>query len=139
VGKTHLATAILGELLRKGADCIFRDFPSLLKQLQDSYSPRGRESERQILEPIFAAEVLVLDELGASKPTEWAQEMMTHIITRRYNDAKPTIFTSNYLDVPDTYPETLTERVGARLRSRLHEMCVMVVIEADDYRQRRKS
>jgi DNA replication protein DnaC len=86
---------------------------------------------------VFDAEVLVLDELGASKPTEWVQETITHIINKRYNEKKVTIFTSNYLDMPigTAYAETLTERVGVRLRSRLYEMCKRILIEGDDYRK----
>ncbi|HEY6330134.1 MAG TPA: DNA replication protein DnaC, partial [Blastocatellia bacterium] len=99
---------------------------------------------------VFDAEVLVLDELGASKPTEWVQETITHIITKRYNDKKTTIFTSNYLDLEDPLDiaeasdnlrsrfreESLTDRVGKRLRSRLHEMCKLVLIEGEDYREK---
>ena len=83
------------------------------------------------------AEVLVLDELGASKPTAWVQETITHIINKRYNDKKVTVFTSNYLDIPigSAYDESLSDRVGVRLRSRLHEMCRLVPMEGDDYRE----
>jgi len=82
------------------------------------------------------AEVLVLDELGATEPTEWVKDTMTHIINKRYNDKKVTIFTSNYLDTKATaYDETLQERVGMRLRSRLHEMCKVISITGDDYRR----
>ena len=83
--------------------------------------------------------MLVLDELGASKPTEWVQETMTHIINKRYNEKKITIFTSNYLDQAvqgpiTSYDETLTERIGVRLRSRLYEKCRQIIFEGDDYR-----
>jgi len=62
---------------------------------------------------------------------------MTHVINKRYNDKKVTLFTSNYLDIPlgSSYDETLTDRVGVRLRSRLHEMCRQVLIEGDDFRE----
>jgi len=83
--------------------------------------------------------VLVLDELGANKPTEWVQETITHIITKRYNDGKATIFTTNYQDYAlagSPYSETLTDRIGIRLRSRLREMCRLVLIEGEDYRER---
>ena len=137
VGKTHLAVAALKELIGKGIPGLFYDFRDLLKEIQDSYNPNTRTSELKILAPIFEAEVLVLDELGASKPTEWVQETITHIINKRYNDKKVTIFTSNYLDIPinTSYDETLTDRVGVRLRSRLHEMCRLILIEGDDYRE----
>ena len=126
VGKTHLAVAILKALItRMGVHGLFYDFRDLLKEIQDSYNPNTHTSELKILAPVFEAELLVLDELGASKPTEWVQETMTHIINKRYNEKKFTIFTSNYLDtrVSSTYDETLTDRVGVRLRSRLYEMC----------------
>ena len=136
VGKTHLAVAVLKELIGKGSSGLFYDFRDLLKEIQDSYNPDTRTSELKILEPVFEAEVLVLDELGASKPTEWVQETMTHIISKRYNNQKITIFTSNFLDIPMgfSYSETLTDRIGVRLRSRLHEMCRLILMEGDDYR-----
>lgn len=141
VGKTHLAVAALKELIKKGIPGIFYDFRDLLKEIQDSYNPNTHTSELKILAPIFEAEVLVLDELGSSKPTEWVQETITHIINKRYNDRKITMFTSNYLDTPigTDYDESLTERVGVRLRSRLHEMCRQVLMEGDDYRETLKS
>ena len=137
VGKTHLAVAALKELIKKGINGLFYDFRDLLKEIQDSYNPNTHTSELKILAPVFEAEVLVLDELGASKPTEWVQETMTHIINKRYNDKKVTIFTSNYLDIPlgTSYDETLTDRVGVRLRSRLHEMGRRIMMEGDDYRE----
>ena len=137
VGKTHLAVSALKELINKGIAGLFYDFRDLLKEIQDSYNPNTHTSELKILAPIFESEVLVLDELGASKPTEWVQETITHIINKRYNEKKVTIFTSNYLDIPigSSYDETLTDRVGVRLRSRLHEMCRLIPIEGDDYRE----
>jgi DNA replication protein DnaC len=137
VGKTHLAVSALRELIGKGIPGLFYDFRDLLKEIQDSYNPNTHTSELKILAPIFDSEILVLDELGASKPTEWVQETITHIINKRYNDKKVTIFTSNYLDMPigSSYDETLTDRVGVRLRSRLHEMCRLIMIEGDDYRE----
>jgi DNA replication protein DnaC len=137
VGKTHLAVAALRELINKGIPGLFYDFRDLLKEIQDSYNPNTHTSELKILAPVFEADVLVLDELGASKPTEWVQETMTHVINKRYNEKKITIFTSNYLDIPigTGYAETLTDRVGVRLRSRLHEMCRPILMEGDDYRE----
>jgi DNA replication protein DnaC len=137
VGKTHLAVAAMKEIIKKGIAGMFYDFRDLLKEIQDSYNPNTHTSELKILAPIFDADVLVLDELGASKPTEWVQETITHIINKRYNDKKVTIFTSNYLDIPigSAYDETLTDRVGVRLRSRLHEMCRLIPMEGDDYRE----
>jgi DNA replication protein DnaC len=136
VGKTHLAVSILELLLQKSVSCLFYEFGSLLKEIQNSYNPISQTSEIRVLEPIFNAEVLVLDELGASKPTDWVRDTMMHIINTRYNDKKLTIFTTNYLDTRrrDT-EETLEDRIGSRLRSRLYEMCKTLIIEGDDYRK----
>jgi DNA replication protein DnaC len=107
-----------------------------LKEIQDSWNKDTQTSEMEILSSIYEVDVIVLDELGASKPTEWVKDTMTHIINRRYNDKKVTIFTSNYLDAKSNqYDETLGERVGERLRSRLHEMCKIVNLFGDDYRK----
>jgi DNA replication protein DnaC len=141
VGKTHLAVAVLKALILKGIPGLFYDFRDLLKEIQDSYNPNTHTSELKVLSPVYGAEVLVLDELGAGKPTEWVQETMTHIINKRYNDKKITIFTSNYLEdvkIDSPYDETLSDRVGVRLLSRLHEMCRSILIEGDDYRNRIK-
>jgi DNA replication protein DnaC len=137
VGKTHLSVAILRSLIGKSIPGLFYDFGSLLKEIQKSYNPVSQTSEMEILAPIYETEVLVLDELGASKPTEWVCDTLRQIIGRRYNDKKLTIFTTNYLD-ERTAPavETLEDRIGARLRSRLYEMCRTMVIEGQDYRRK---
>ncbi|NDD64050.1 MAG: ATP-binding protein [Acidobacteria bacterium] len=135
VGKTHLAVSTIRILIEKGIRCLFYDFRDLLKEIQDSYNPVSNSTELRVLEPVYQADVLVLDELGASKPTDWVRDTMTQIINTRYNDRKVTIFTTNYLDEPASpAEESLTDRVGVRLRSRLHEMCKVVKIKGTDYR-----
>jgi DNA replication protein DnaC len=136
VGKTHLAVSILKGLTEKGFSCLFYEFGSLLKEIQDSYNSNTNSSELRVLAPVFDADVLVLDELGASKPTDWVRDTMMHIINTRYNDKKLTIFTTNYPDERlNTREETLEDRIGVRLRSRLYEMCRTVVIDGKDYRK----
>lgn len=136
VGKTHLAVSILKGITEKGFSCMFYEFGSLLKEIQSSYNSSTNTSEYSVLAPVFNADVLVLDELGAAKPTDWVLDTMMHIINTRYNDKKLTIFTTNY---PDTRvndrEETLEDRIGVRLRSRLYEMCRTVVIEGRDFRR----
>ena len=151
VGKTHLAVAILKGLVAKGVPCLFYEFGSLLKQIQDSYNPISQTSEMRILSPVYQAEVLVLDELGATVPTDWVRDTMYQIINNRYNEKKLTIFTTNFLDEPATghavnsgrndkkaHPSatyTLDERIGVPLRSRLYEMCNKVEIKGEDFRK----
>lgn len=137
VGKTHLCVAILRGLIEKGVPCLFYEFGTLLKEIQNSYNPISQTSELGVLAPVFEAEVLVLDELGASKPTDWVRDTMMQIINTRYNDRKLTIFTTNYLDTHRREgDETLEQRIGVRLRSRLYEMCKTVHIEGEDYRRK---
>jgi DNA replication protein DnaC len=130
VGKTHLAAAILRELINKGVPCLFYESGALLKEIQNSYNPVSQTSEGKVLTPVYETDVLVLDELGATKPTDWVRDTMMQIINARYNDKKLTIFTTNYLDIQRCgQEERLEERVGVRLRSRLYEMCKTVLVE----------
>jgi DNA replication protein DnaC len=137
VGKTHLAVSIIRKFVEDyGVQCLFYESGALLKEIQNSYNPISQTSELKVLAPIYEAEVLVLDELGASKPTDWVRDTMMQIINTRYNDKKMTIFTTNYLDKRrKEAEETLEDRIGIRLRSRLYEMCKTVFIEGEDYRK----
>ncbi len=137
VGKTHLAVATANALMRtKRVPCLFYDFRDLLKTVQETYNPQTQTTELAVLRPVYDADVLVLDELGAGKATEWVRDTITHILNTRYNEQKATIITSNYLDQPtERYDETLEDRIGVRLRSRLYEMCKTVQMFGDDYRQ----
>ena len=137
VGKTHLAVTLLKQVIsEKMEGGIFYDFRDLLRDIQASWNSATQASELDVLRPVLEAKVLVLDELGANKPTEWVRDTIAHIINCRYNDKKLTIFTSNYLDTPAKPGEdSLTDRIGARLRSRLYEMCREVEIQGKDFRQ----
>ncbi len=145
VGKTHLAVGTIQELIRsKGVPCLFCDYRELLKQIQNSYNATVQTTELEILRPVFEAEVLVLDELGAVKPTEWVWDTVSLILNTRYNDKLTTIITTNFSDQPAGHvsgprsaarEETLGDRIGERMRSRLHEMCRVVQMDGSDFRQ----
>jgi DNA replication protein DnaC len=136
VGKTHLAVSILKGLTERGFSCLFYEFGALLKEIQGSYNTVSHTSELKVLAPVFDSDVLVLDEIGASKPTDWVRDTMAHIINTRYNDKKLTVFTTNYLDERRTErDETLEDRIGVRLRSRLFEMSKTVSINGEDFRR----
>ena len=152
VGKTHLAVGILRALVaERGATGLFCDYRDLLKQVQNSYNKQVSATELEILAPVFEAEVLVLDELGASKPTDWVWDTVAQILYTRYNDRLTTIITTNYANVPPlgtgegssalasaraaVREETLGDRIGERMRSRLQEMCVVIEMQGEDFRQ----
>jgi DNA replication protein DnaC len=145
IGKTHLAVSIIKKLIRdKSVLCLFRTFPDLLKEIQLSYSPVSMSSEVTLLQPVFDAEVLLLDELGAQTPSAWVKETVSYILNYRYAENKVTILTTNYLDAEDlksgrkSVSYSLTERIGEPMRSRLYEMCKTVAMQGDDFRQKYK-
>jgi DNA replication protein DnaC len=137
VGKTHLAVAVLKQVIESsGARGIFYDTRDLLRIIRSTYDPSIRTTELEILRPVMTADLLVLDDLGAEKTSEWVEETMNLIVNTRYNERRLTIFTSNYLDIPDeTDPNSLLFRIGFRMRSRLHEMCDFVEMDGVDYRE----
>ena len=153
VGKTHLAVGMVKALiLKKGITCLFCDYRELLKQIQNSYNDSVKATELEVLRPVFDAEVLVLDELGVVKPTDWVWDTVSLILNTRYNDNRTTIITTNFEDQPAARAarslsparaaardETLGDRIGERMRSRLHEMCRIIKMEGEDFRQKFRS
>ncbi len=153
-GKTHLAVGIIRELVHSAtARCLFCDYRELLKEIQNSNNPNVEATELQILSPVFDVELLVLDDVGAVKPTEWVWDTVSSIINNRYNEKKTTIITTNYPDLPERRVEapmdsfsrsrrakdnqandTLGDRITDRMRSRLHEMCRVVELKGNDFR-----
>jgi DNA replication protein DnaC len=154
VGKTHLAVSALKEIVQRGHSGLFYDYRELLKEIQNSYNAVSQSTEMGVLEPVLHAEVLVLDDVGSSKPSPWALETVGHVLNTRYNEKRVTVLTTNFLDTDivaapsgpaaptrvagmraPAIEDTLTERVGKRIRSRLYEMCRTVEISAPDYRK----
>jgi DNA replication protein DnaC len=157
VGKTHLAVAALKNIVTRGYSGLFYDYRELLKEIQESYSVESQATEMSVLQPVLDATVLLLDDFGASKPSDWVRDTVNHILNSRYNAKRATILTTNFFDQEFadrvrtqqspvvTFPsgerarpsdkDTLSDRVGARVRSRLYEMCRTVEIWAPDYRK----
>ena len=140
IGKTHLAVAVLRKVvLTKGARALFYDTRDLLRVIRSTYNPLVRTAEMDILRPVMEADLLVLDDLGSEKTSEWVEETMNLIVNTRYNERRHTIFTSNYDDMPDDADKenadfSLKERIGFRIHSRLHEMCDFLEWDGADYR-----
>ena len=149
VGKTHLAVATIKELIRaKNVPCVFCEYRELLKRIQDSYNPAAETTELEVLRPVFETEVLVLDELGAVKPSQWVWDTVSFILNTRYNDNRTTIITTNLLDEASLgvlgrpsgmREDSLGDRIGERMRSRIHEMCRTVKMDGEDFRERFRS
>jgi DNA replication protein DnaC len=156
-GKTHLAVGIIKDLISKSIPCLFYDYRELLKEIQNSYNAAVQTTELDVLRPVFETDVLVLDELGAVKPSEWVWDTVSLILNTRYNNNRTTIITTNFEDglkrdhpgnVSSRSPEaaqysaekdTLGDRIGNRMLSRLHEMCRIVKMGGEDFRQKFRS
>jgi DNA replication protein DnaC len=136
VGKTHLSVAILKTLIEDwGVRGLFCDFSDLLERIQATFSRTNPDSADDVLAPYRDAELLVLDELGARRPTDWVRDVLYGLINTRYNRQRLTIVTSNYSDAPVRQgEEKLEDRIGTMVRSRLYEMCDLVVLDGLDYR-----
>src|ERR1700734_2978192 len=146
-GKTHLAVATLKSLIAdRGVQGLFYDCSTLLDDLKNTYERKGDATERETLKPILEVDVLVLDELGAAKVTDWGADAIARVINARYNDNRTTLVTTNFENLPpaaaterDTFApmrrETLGDRIGERMRSRLQEMCVVIEMKGQDFRQ----
>ena len=150
-GKTHLAVAAMRELLDRGHECLFFDYQNLLDRIRSGYDAASGAADREAYRAVLDVEVLLLDDLGAHRVTDWVEDTVTAIITHRCNQKKPLIATTNLTDDDRgkdfTMPggdkksireRTLAEMIGTRARSRLHEMCRVVHMPAvEDYRMKR--
>jgi DNA replication protein DnaC len=136
IGKTHIAVAVLRDVIgRTAARGLYYDTRALLRDIRSTYNPVLHMAEMDVIRPVMEAEILVLDDLGAERLTDWVEETMSLIVNTRYNERRPTIFTSNYEDIPDEGElNSLLVRVGFRLHSRLREMCEFLEYDGPDYR-----
>jgi len=139
VGKTHLAVAALNDIINAGKPgrLLFNNFQDLIQEIQASFDADAPVSKSEIMRPLLEADLLVLDELGSVKPTQFVQDILYYVINTRYNEERTTIFTTNYFDRPaEAKDETLEARIGTRLRSRLFEMSERIEITgASDHRR----
>lgn len=153
VGKTRLVcTMVRHYTLTHGIPCLFKDFSALLSEIKAGYD-QGL-SESHVLDRINSVDILVVDELGKGRGSDWEINILDTIISNRYNMRKTTIFTTNYTDSKHTTYrekttarsategvqefvklETLEQRVLPRIYSRLREMCDFVEIKGGDFRQ----
>ncbi len=139
-GKTHLAVAALRHLMSRGFEGSFFDYQNLLERIYAGYSEALGTSNREAYRVALDSEILLLDDLGAHRINDWVEDTVTSVITYRYNHQKPLIATTNLPDpdlggMDNTHRILLEERVGARARSRLFEMCTVVRMwGAADYR-----
>ncbi|MBZ5611342.1 MAG: ATP-binding protein [Acidobacteriia bacterium] len=150
-GKTHLAVAALRGLIARGFEGVFYDFQALLNHIRSGYDAASGTMDRDAYRSALEAEILVLDDLGAHRVTDWVEDTVTSIITQRCNNKRATLVTTNLRD-PEAGDKRgsglqedlhskffLEERIGMRARSRLFEMCKLIRMPGvEDYRLKRR-
>ena len=150
-GKTHLAVAALRVLIERGFEGVFFDFQALLNRIRSGYDQASGTMDREAYRAALETEILLLDDLGAHRVTDWVEDTVASIVTHRCNNRKATIVTTNLRDPEagdrrgsglesDLYSKFfLEERIGMRARSRLFEMCKLIRMpEVEDYRLKRR-
>jgi DNA replication protein DnaC len=152
-GKTHLAVAAFRAIMAKGFEGLFFDYQNLLDRIRSGYDASSNSSDRETYRVAMDTEMILLDDLGAHRVTDWVEDTVTSIITSRCNQRKALIATTNLID-PEAgyatyertaggkvdYRTTLTDRIGPRARSRLFEMCRVIRMPlVEDFRMRRQS
>ena len=130
-GKTHLAAAIIREGLKKKDTWNYRfvEIPALLSEIRAGFNTKWNSSSP--MKMIEEADLLVLDDLGAEKVTDWVREQLYLVINQRYSEMKPTVITTN-----DSLEE-LEANVSQRTVSRIMDMCDGVLLTGEDFRKKR--
>lgn len=139
VGKTRLLCCIGNQLIKeKDVDVAFIDWNDLTREMRSGEDSTNRDFSNigQLIQRLSMVELLLFDELGSSKPSPWVEDNIYYLINRRYNNNRITLFASNFFDKKIGSEETLSERIGVRIRSRLFEMARSVEITGADYRQK---
>lgn len=131
VGKTHLAAAATQEVLLKGYKGLYLPVPELLSKIRAEYN--DPLNPPRVLDEAKRTGLLVLDDLGAERITDWSREVFFSLINYRYDSKLPVIITTNL-----GY-SALSERVGQRIISRLWGMCKYKgVIKGEDWRRKKE-
>lgn len=131
-GKTHLSVGILNAVIQKGNTGYFCNVVDFFMRLRDTYYGDTNYDEKDMIDKVNSVDLLVLDDLGAEKPSEWIRDRLYTLVNRRYESNLPILVTTNKRDV-----EELSDHVGERVVSRLCEMCaVLDNFPNEDYRMK---
>ena len=135
-GKTHLIAAMIDWIARmtkrrkKRVLIIFKTSVDLLAEIKYSFDRKYKDIEttEELMNSLENCSLLIIDDLGSEKTTDWANELFYKIIDYRYSNLKPIIITTNLTD------QELKEKISERLVSRIHEMCKGLKLTGKDYR-----
>jgi len=131
-GKTHLAAGMLAEYIKKERNAVFITVPELLLKIRSSFGEKATQSEEELIDHYASPTLLVMDDLGAEKTTEYSITTLFLILDRRLRHGRKTIVTTN-LSI-----EEIEECLGARIASRLSESQVIKISTMADWRKKRE-
>ncbi len=136
LGKTTILCIIGNELIKKKNNVYYIDWNDLTRIMGSGEDAGSRDYGKisQLVNKLTSVELLLFDELGASKTSPWVQNYIYYIINKRYNNKLMTLFATNYFDTVSDNNDSLTDRVGDRIRSRLFEITKPVLIRGTDFR-----
>ncbi|MFD2334642.1 ATP-binding protein [Cohnella sp. GCM10020058] len=140
-GKSHLAGAIYHSIKERGFITVFQSMPELLGRIRSTFRSQAKESEHEIMNAVLKCDLLILDDIGAEKISDWVVEVLFRIIDGRYRDKKPVLFTTNFTPTELLHrfmPEnpTVEQEIGAkRIHDRILEMSVIVENKSSSYRR----
>jgi len=129
-GKSHLLAAIANTALDRGHAVVFQRVPHLLASIRATYNG-GVVTEQQIMSTLTRADLLVLDDAGSEKWTEWTEPTLYTIIDERYTRQKALLVSTNA-----TFVE-LEQKIGPRTMDRLLEMCIVAENKGSSCRKKR--
>lgn len=129
-GKTHIAVAVLREFVARGRSSLFADYPSLLEKIKDGYDGKG---DKRPYSQALHCPMLLLDDLGAHRPTDWVCDTVAGILTHRLNNNLGLLATTNLAMAASNRQngriqiyETLEEKIGPQAFSKLQQLCQIV-------------
>lgn len=128
-GKTHLAAAIANELDARGKVVVFISMPELLEKIKSTFNKNSEETESDIMKALLTCDLLILDDIGAEKVTDWVQEIVFRVVDGRYRKEKPILATTNL------EPKQLANQIGKRAYDRLIEISQPIENKATSYRK----
>lgn len=138
-GKTHLAVAIALKLINQGVPVICKTSIDLLADIKQSYEYDSTVNEEEVLTAYKTADLLIIDDLGKERATEWSVPILYRIINDRYENMLPTIITTNYNT--DSLIEKLTvsgdRETAEAIISRFKGSASCVTMAWEDYRRKK--
>lgn len=128
-GKSFLAAAIANELISQGTPCLMTNFSRIISRVSEKIG-----GDQKYLDNLNRFDLLIIDDLGAERDTEYTGEKVMDVIDARYRSGLPIIITTNLM--PKDFSDTSDIR-RQRVFSRLKEMCIPLEVKGVDRRSRK--